>query len=73
MINDAAIAQMKDGVVLVNTSRGGLIDTTALIKALKEGKIRAVGLDVYEKENEYFFEDGSGRIMQVGLWLHYSM
>ena len=67
MINDTAISQMKQGVVLVNTSRGGLIETAALIKGLKEGKIRAVGLDVYEKESEYFFEDGSASIMQVRL------
>jgi len=55
IINEESLAQMKPGVVLVNTSRGLLIDTKALIKALKEGKIGAVGLDVYEKEGEYFF------------------
>lgn len=64
LINDDAIAKMKEGVVLVNTSRGALIDTKALIKGLKDGKIRAVGMDVYEKEGEYFFQDGSAGIMQ---------
>ncbi|KAG8980095.1 hypothetical protein FRB90_007830, partial [Tulasnella sp. 427] len=64
LINEARISQMKEGVVLVNTSRGALIDTKALIKGLKEGKIRAVGMDVYEKESEVFFEDGSEKVMQ---------
>lgn len=64
LINEACIGQMKQGVVLVNTSRGALIDTKALIKGLKEGKIKAVGMDVYEKESEVFFEDGSEKVMQ---------
>lgn len=64
LINEARIGQMKQGVVLVNTSRGALIDTKALIKGLKEGKIKAVGMDVYEKESEVFFEDGSEKVMQ---------
>jgi lactate dehydrogenase-like 2-hydroxyacid dehydrogenase len=55
---------MKDGVLLVNTSRGGLIDTSALIKGLKQGKFGAVGLDVYEKESEYFFQDSSEKVIQ---------
>ena len=47
----------------MNTSRGALIDTKALIRHLKSGHVGAVGLDVYEKEEEYFFRDGSGAIM----------
>ena len=67
LIGDDAIGKMKEGVVLVNTSRGALIDSKALIKGLKEGKIRGVGMDVYEKESEYFFKDGSANIMQDDL------
>lgn len=59
LINDAAIAQMKSGVMLINTSRGGVIDTKAVIKGLKSKKIGALGLDVYEEETEIFFEDFS--------------
>ncbi len=59
MINDATISKMKDGVVIINTARGGLIDTEALIKALKSKKIYGVGLDVYENEKNYFFSDCS--------------
>ena len=55
---------MKDGVCLVNTSRGGLVDTEALIEALKDGKFAGVGLDVYEEEEGLFFEDRSADIMQ---------
>ena len=54
---------MKDGVFIINTSRGGLIDTAALIEGLKERKIGAAGLDVYEEEGEYFFEDFSNEII----------
>lgn len=57
MINRHSIAQMKEGVMLINTGRGGLIDTSALIAALKSKKIGAAGLDVYEEENKYFYED----------------
>ncbi|MBN1797701.1 MAG: 2-hydroxyacid dehydrogenase [Spirochaetales bacterium] len=63
VINKSAIQKMKPGVVLVNTSRGALIDTTALINGLKSGKIGAAGLDVYEEEEEYFFEDLSDKII----------
>jgi lactate dehydrogenase-like 2-hydroxyacid dehydrogenase len=64
IINEDTIARMKQGVILVNTSRGGLIDTGALIKGLKEGKFGAVGMDVYEKESEYFFQDSSDKVIQ---------
>ena len=61
MVNAQTIAMMKPGVVLVNTSRGHLIDSAALVDALKSGKIGAAGLDVYEEETDYFFEDRSDR------------
>jgi D-lactate dehydrogenase len=54
---------MKDGVMIINTGRGKLIKTYDLIQALKTGKISAAGLDVYEEESEYFFEDLSNRIL----------
>ncbi|MFA7256264.1 MAG: 2-hydroxyacid dehydrogenase [Kiritimatiellales bacterium] len=63
MINAARLAQMKDGVMLINTSRGALIQTQDLIDALKSGKIGFAGLDVYEEEDEYFFEDRSGEVL----------
>ena len=59
MINADSIASMQEGVMLINTGRGGLIDTKALIDGLKSGKIGAAGLDVYEEESDYFFEDRS--------------
>jgi D-lactate dehydrogenase len=59
MINQNAIAKMKTGVMIVNTGRGKLIDTQALIGGLKSGKIGSAGLDVYEEESNYFFEDKS--------------
>ena len=57
LINDAAIAAMKPGVMLINTSRGAVIDTRAVIRGLKSGQIGALGLDVYEGEGDLFFED----------------
>jgi D-lactate dehydrogenase len=57
LINDAAIARMKPGVMLVNTSRGAVVDTRAVIRGLKSGQIGALGLDVYEEEGDLFFED----------------
>ena len=63
MIDAAAIEKMKDGMMLINTSRGALIDTQALINALKSGKIGFAGLDVYEEESGYFFEDFSARVL----------
>lgn len=59
MINAQAIEQMKTGVMLINTGRGKLVDTQGLIDGLKSGKIGYAGLDVYEEESEYFFEDKS--------------
>jgi D-lactate dehydrogenase len=63
MINAESLAIMKDNVVIINTSRGGLIDTSALIKALKSRKLYGAGLDVYEEEADYFFEDFSAEII----------
>ena len=57
LINDDAIAQMKRGTMLVNTSRGAVVDTRAVIRGLKSGQIGALGLDVYEEEGDLFFED----------------
>jgi D-lactate dehydrogenase len=59
MINEETLSLMKRSVILINTGRGALIDTKALIKTLKDGKIRGAALDVYEEEDEYFFEDWS--------------
>lgn len=57
IINRDSIALMKDGVMLINTGRGGLVDTAGLIAGLKSKKIGAAGLDVYEEESHYFYED----------------
>ncbi len=59
MVNAQSIAKMKDGVILINTGRGALVDSRALIEGLKSGKIGGAGLDVYEEEDKYFFEDFS--------------
>jgi len=67
MIDDAAIHKMKHNVIIVNTSRGALIDSTALIRGLKRHKIQAVAMDVYEKEEDYFFKDTSAGIMDDDL------
>ncbi|HOV15386.1 MAG TPA: 2-hydroxyacid dehydrogenase, partial [Spirochaetota bacterium] len=63
LINKESLSKMKPNVMIINTSRGHLIDTKALINALKDGKIGSAGLDVYEEESEYFFEDHSGNIL----------
>jgi lactate dehydrogenase-like 2-hydroxyacid dehydrogenase len=63
LLNSNTLPKTKPGVVIVNTSRGALIDTKALIQHLKNGHVGAVGLDVYEREEEYFFRDASGTIM----------
>jgi len=63
MINKKTIADMKEGVMLINTGRGKLIKTSDLIQGLKSGKIGSAGLDVYEEESQYFFEDMSDRIV----------
>ena len=66
-VNGDAIAKMKKGVVIVNTSRGALIDAEALLNGIKSRKIGAACLDVYEEEADIFFEDRSGHIMNDDL------
>ena len=63
LIDAETIGRMKPGVMIINTSRGGLIDTPAVIEGLKDAKIGHLGLDVYEEETDLFFEDLSDRII----------
>ena len=67
MIDADAIAQMRKGVVIVNTSRGGLVDAEALLEGIKARKVGAACLDVYEEEADVFFEDRSGHILNDDL------
>lgn len=62
-IDEKAMSKMKKGVMIINTGRGGLIDTKALIEGLKSGHIGSAGLDVYEEEEGIFFQDLSGQIL----------
>jgi D-lactate dehydrogenase len=64
LINRKTIAAMRDGVILINTSRGALTDAEAVIEGIKSGKIGAACLDVYEEESDFFFEDLSAEIPQ---------
>lgn len=64
IINDQSIKKMKDGAVIINTSRGQLIDSDRLLAALKSGKLGGAGLDVYEEESEFFFEDFSQSVIR---------
>jgi D-lactate dehydrogenase len=64
IINKESIDDMKQGVMLINTSRGGLVNTKDVINALKNGKIGSFGIDVYEEEGGLFFEDHSEDILQ---------
>ncbi|MFZ5832262.1 MAG: 2-hydroxyacid dehydrogenase [Planctomycetota bacterium] len=64
IINEDSVGWMKRGVTLINTSRGKLIDTGAVVRALKSGQIGALGLDVYEEEADLFFEDLSSEVIQ---------
>lgn len=64
LLNHSAFDQMKNGVMIINTSRGGLIDSQAAIDALKTQKIGALGMDVYENERDLFFEDKSNDVIQ---------
>ena len=67
MIDKEAIGKMKKGVVILNTSRGALIDAEALLEGIKVRKIGAACLDVYEEEADIFFEDRSGHILNDDL------
>ena len=64
IVNDYSIKMMKDKVFILNTSRGALIDTEALIDGIRSGKIGGAGLDVYEEESEFFYEDLSESILK---------
>ncbi len=68
IINNKSVSLMKKGVMIINTSRGGLIDTKAVIENLKTGKIGYLGLDVYEEEGDLFFEDLSGHVLQDDIF-----
>ncbi|NNF16131.1 MAG: 2-hydroxyacid dehydrogenase [Gammaproteobacteria bacterium] len=68
VIDATTIEQMQDGVMLINTSRGGLIDTQAVIKGLKTGRIGHLGLDVYEEEGDLFFDDLSDKIISDDIF-----
>lgn len=69
LIDDRALRLTKPGVVLINTGRGGLVDTKALIESLKTGHLGGVGLDVYEEEEDLFFEDLSAAIIQDDVFM----
>lgn len=64
LISAESLARMKRGVMIINTSRGGLVDAPALVEGLKSGQVGALGLDVYEQEADLFYEDLSGEIIQ---------
>ena len=64
IIDEASLAKCKRGVVLLNTSRGALVDAEALLSAIKSRKVGAACLDVYEEESDLFFEDNSGHILE---------
>lgn len=63
LLDEAAFNQMKDGVMIINTSRGELLDSVAAIEALKRGRIGALGLDVYDNEKDLFFQDKSNDVI----------
>lgn len=68
LLNQTAFDQMKKGVMIINTSRGGLIDSPAAIEALKQQKIGSLGMDVYENERDLFFEDKSNDVIQDDIF-----
>lgn len=69
IVNPDTLAQMKTGVMLINTSRGALLDTIAVTEALKSGKVAYLGLDVYEEEADLFFEDLSDDVIQDDVFM----
>ena len=75
LINRDSISRMKKGVMIINTGRGGLIDTEALIDGLRSAQIGAAGLDVYEEEKDYFYQDHSSEVItddKLALLLSYT-
>lgn len=64
LIDSRALERMKPGATLINTSRGAVVDTPAVIEALKSGRLGALGMDVYEEEGDLFFRDLSGQVLQ---------
>jgi len=60
-INDSVLPKLKKGVIIINTSRGGLVNTKSVLKGLQSGVISGVGIDVYENEADYFFQDWSAK------------
>jgi D-lactate dehydrogenase len=68
IIDEKALAQVRPGVMLINTSRGALVDTAAVIEAMKTGQVGYLGLDVYEEEEDLFFEDLSGEVIHDDLF-----
>ncbi|MBB1318810.1 2-hydroxyacid dehydrogenase [Shewanella sp. SR43-4] len=68
LLNNVSFNQMKQGVMVINTSRGGLLDALDAMEALKDGKIGSLGLDVYENEKGLFFEDKSNEIIQDDIF-----
>ncbi len=69
LIDERALGLMREGAMLINTSRGGVIDTKALIGALKKGRLGSVGLDVYEEEGDLFFRDLSSTAIQDDVFV----
>ena len=65
LINQEALEKMKTGAMLINTSRGPLIDAQALVECLKSGKLRGAALDVYEHEDKYFYNDYSQQVRRT--------
>ncbi len=69
LIDEQALAQVKPGVMLINTSRGALVDTQAVVDALKSGRVGSLGLDVYEEEEHLFFKDLSSVVIQDDVFM----
>ncbi len=69
LINEQSVAGLKPGIMLINTSRGGLVDTLAVIDGLKNGQIGYLGLDVYEEEADLFFENLSEQVIQDDVFM----